>query len=53
MALAALEAGKRSSTAIINDTGSWTFGGHQFRSHGAPLGPVDMHQSIVKSSNVY
>jgi penicillin-binding protein 2 len=53
MAMAALEAGKRSPTAIINDTGSWTFGGHQFRSHGAPLGPVDMHQSIVKSSNVY
>ena len=53
MAMAALESGKRSSSAIINDTGSWTFGGHQFRSHGAPLGPVDMHQSIVKSSNVY
>jgi penicillin-binding protein 2 len=53
MAMAALESGKRSSAAIINDTGSWTFGGHQFRSHGAPLGPVDMHQSIVKSSNVY
>ena len=53
MAMAALEAGKRSPTAIINDTGSWTFGGHQFRSHGSALGPVDMHQSIVKSSNVY
>ena len=53
MAMAALESGKRSAAAIINDTGSWTYGGHQFRSHGAPLGPVDMHQSIVKSSNVY
>jgi penicillin-binding protein 2 len=53
MAMAALEAGKRSPTAIINDTGSWTFGGHQFRSHGSALGPVDMYQSIVKSSNVY
>jgi len=53
MAMAALETGKRSAGAIINDTGSWTFGGHQFRSHGAALGPVDMHQSIVKSSNVY
>jgi penicillin-binding protein 2 len=53
MAMAALESGKRSAAAVINDTGSWTFGGHQFRSHGAPLGPVDMHQSIVKSSNVY
>ena len=53
MAMAALEAGKRAPSAIINDTGSWTFGGHQFRSHGPPLGTVDMHQSIVKSSNVY
>jgi penicillin-binding protein 2 len=53
MAMAALESGKRSAGAIINDTGSWTYGGHQFRSHGAALGPVDMHQSIVKSSNVY
>jgi penicillin-binding protein 2 len=53
MALAALESGKRSPSAIINDNGSWTFGGHEFRSHGAPLGPVDMHQAIVKSSNVY
>jgi len=53
MAMAALEAGKRTAGTVINDTGSWTFGGHQFRSHGLPLGPVDMHQSIVKSSNVY
>ena len=53
MAMAALEAGKRAPGAIINDTGSWNFGGHQFRSHGPPLGAVDMHQSIVKSSNVY
>ena len=53
MAMAALEAGKRAPGALINDTGSWTFGGHQFRSHGPPLGAVDMHQSIVKSSNVY
>ena len=53
MAMAALEAGKRAPGALINDTGSWTFGGHQFRSHGPPLGTVDMHQSIVKSSNVY
>jgi penicillin-binding protein 2 len=53
MALAALESGKRQPGSITNDTGSWMFGGHQFRSHGAGLGPVDMHQSIVKSSNVY
>ncbi|HYW58287.1 MAG TPA: penicillin-binding protein 2 [Polaromonas sp.] len=53
MAMAALESGKRTAGSITNDTGSWMFGGHQFRSHGSGLGPVDMHQSIVKSSNVY
>jgi len=53
MALAALESGKRQPGSITQDAGSWMFGGHQFRSHGAGLGPVDMHQSIVKSSNVY
>ena len=54
MALAALQTGKRSASTIINDAGSWSFGGHVFRSHGDHgLGPVDMHQSIVKSSNVY
>ena len=53
MALAALETGKRAATLVINDTGVWTFGGHQFRSHGDALGGVDMHLSIVKSSNVY
>jgi penicillin-binding protein 2 len=54
MALAALQTGKRSATTVINDSGSWNFGGHVFRSHGDHgLGPVDMHQSIVKSSNVY
>lgn len=54
MALAALETGKRSASVIINDAASWAFGGHVFRSHGdTALGPVDMHTSIVKSSNVY
>jgi penicillin-binding protein 2 len=54
MAMAALQTGKRSATAIINDTGSWMFGDHKFRSHGdGGLGPVDMYRSIVKSSNVY
>ena len=53
MAMAALESGKRLSGSITQDSGSWMFGGHQFRSHGAGLGPVNMHQSIVKSSNVY
>lgn len=54
MALAALETGKRSATQVIQDNGSWAFGGHVFRSHGDHgLGPVDMHRSIVLSSNVY
>jgi len=54
MAMAALTTGKRSASAIINDNGSWTFGGHTFRSHGDQgLGPVDMARSIVLSSNVY
>ena len=53
MALAALNTGKRAANTVINDTGSWTFGGHQFRSHGDALGSVDMHLSIVRSSNVY
>jgi len=54
MALAALETGKRSAESIIQDNGTWTFAGHQFRSHGdRGLGPVDMHLAIAKSSNVY
>ena len=54
MALAALETGKRSSSEIIIDSGSWTYGGHTFRSHGdSGLGAVDMVRSIVLSSNVY
>ena len=54
MALAALETGKRTASTIVNDAGSWTFGGHTFRSHGdGGLGAVDMYRSIVKSSNVY
>jgi len=54
MAMAALTTGKRSASTIINDAGSWTYGGHTFRSHGDHgLGPVDMVRSIVLSSNVY
>ena len=54
MAMAALQTGKRAATTIINDGGSWTFGGHEFRSHGDHgLGPVDMSTAISKSSNVY
>jgi len=54
MALAALHSGKRSAASVIHDGGSFQFGNHTFRSHGDQgLGAVDMHRSIVKSSNVY
>jgi penicillin-binding protein 2 len=54
MALAALTMGKRSASTVIQDGGSWSYGGHTFRSHGdAGLGPVDMVRSIALSSNVY
>jgi penicillin-binding protein 2 len=53
MALGALETGARSASMVMNDPGYWMFGGHRFRSHGDGLGAVDMHRSIVKSSNTY
>jgi len=54
MSLAALETGTRSASTTINDPGFWMFGNHRFRSHGdGGLGAVDMHRSIVKSSNTY
>ena len=54
MALAALETGTRSASTTIYDPGFWMFGNHRFRSHGdGGLGAVDMHRSIVKSSNTY
>ena len=54
MAMAALQTGKRAASTVIVDNGSWTFGGHEFRSHGDHgLGPVDMRAAISKSSNVY
>lgn len=54
MGLAALNTGKRNAETSINDGGTFTFGGHVFRSHGDKgLGPVNLHTSIVKSSNVY
>ncbi len=54
MAIAALNSGKRRADTVINDGGSFVFGGHVFRSHGDHgLGAVDMRRSIVKSSNVY
>jgi penicillin-binding protein 2 len=54
MAMAALETGKRSPSLVIQDNGSWSFGGHVFRSHGDHgLGAVDMARAIELSSNVY
>lgn len=54
MAMAALNSGKRSASEAVLDTGIFMFGNHRFRSHGdGGLGMVDMHRSIVKSSNVY
>jgi penicillin-binding protein 2 len=54
MAMAALSSGKRSASQIVQDGGTFQFGNHVFRSHGDKgLGPVDMHRSIVQSSNVY
>jgi penicillin-binding protein 2 len=54
MGLAALHTGKRTSDTVVYDGGTFNFGGHVFRSHGDHgLGPVNLHTSIVKSSNVY
>jgi penicillin-binding protein 2 len=54
MALAALALGKRTAQQVIHDPGYFTFGGRQFRDGRAvPLGAVDLHKSIVVSSDVY
>jgi penicillin-binding protein 2 len=54
MAMAALASGKRNVNTVVNDPGFYMFGNHRFRSHGdSGLGAVDLHRSIVKSSNVY
>lgn len=52
MGLAGVESGKRKIDTTIQDNGSWTFGGHTFRS-GHPNGPTNLRRSIIKSSNVY
>lgn len=52
MALAALETGKRAAGTVIQDSGTWSLGGHTFRSHEA-AGSVDMRRAIQRSSNVY
>ena len=54
LALAALETGKRRPEQVIQDNGTFVFGNRVFRdSNKVPLGPVDMHRSIVKSSDIY
>ena len=54
LALAALESGKRRTDTVIHDGGTFLFGNRVFRdSNKVPLGAVDMHRSIVKSSDVY
>jgi penicillin-binding protein 2 len=54
LALAALETGKRRPDQVIQDNGTFLFGNRVFRdSNKVPLGPVDLHRSIVKSSDVY
>ncbi len=54
MALAALELGKRRPDTVIYDPGYFMFGNHRFRdSNKVPLGPVNLHTSIVKSSDIY
>ncbi|MDB5744142.1 MAG: cell elongation-specific peptidoglycan D,D-transpeptidase [Polaromonas sp.] len=54
MAMAALQTGKRSATATINDPGFYMFGGHRFGSPENERGGImDMHRAIVESSNVY
>ena len=55
LALAALELGKRRPDSITYDPGYWSYGGHLFR-EGGPKGghgAVDLHKSIVVSSDVY
>jgi penicillin-binding protein 2 len=54
MALAALETGTRSATALINDPGFYMFGGHRFGSPENERGGImDMNRAIVESSNAY
>ncbi|MBL8445866.1 MAG: penicillin-binding protein 2 [Zoogloeaceae bacterium] len=54
MALAALEAGKRTAGQAIADPGFFNFGGHQFRDDKkGGHGMVDMYKSIVQSCDTY
>lgn len=54
MALAALQTGTRSATALVNDPGFYMFGGHRFGSPENEKGGImDMNRAIVESSNAY
>jgi penicillin-binding protein 2 len=54
MALAALELGKRTPQSTISDPGYFVFGDRRFRdSKRGGHGTVDLHKSIVVSSDVY
>ncbi|HEX6295785.1 MAG TPA: penicillin-binding protein 2 [Burkholderiales bacterium] len=54
MALAALQLGKRTARSTIVDPGYFMFGGRRFRdSKPGGHGIVDLHKSIVVSSDVY
>jgi penicillin-binding protein 2 len=54
LALAALQTGTRSATALVNDPGFFMFGGHRFGSPENERGGVmDMNRAIVESSNAY
>ena len=54
MAMAALNAGKRSPSTVIQDNLIYSFGGRNFGSPETDRpGPKDMRTAIVSSSNVY
>jgi len=54
MALAALELGKRTTTAAISDPGYYFFGNHRFNDDKpGGHGSVDMYKSIVVSCDTY
>jgi len=55
LALAALEMGKRRPESVTMDPGYFVYGGRRFRESGpgGGHGAVDLHRSIVLSSDVY
>jgi penicillin-binding protein 2 len=57
LALCALQLGKRRPDSVTYDPGYWWYAGHEFREGGhipkGGYGNVDLHKSIVVSSDVY